>query len=106
MRFLRAFAAAAGASGSIIAAGGIVLALLSAGMAFHGWPRMRAPDNDVEATVLAQDQGRAVTRYAAARVAAVSTLPAVPVATAKPKLSSKAATRRHAKARRTPRTGR
>ncbi|MCW2983268.1 MAG: hypothetical protein JWR63_838, partial [Conexibacter sp.] len=40
MRYLRAFAGVVGASGSVIAAGGILLAILSAGVAFHGWPGM------------------------------------------------------------------
>ena len=43
MRYLRAFAGVVGASGSLIAAGGIVLAILSTGLAFHGWPDMRDP---------------------------------------------------------------
>src|SRR3954471_3594377 len=86
MRFLRTFFAAAGASGAIIAAGGIILVILSASLAFEGWPGVRLPGSDAGtrgATELAAVPDRAarhpVARGELTRVAAVTTLPAVPV---------------------------
>src|SRR3954452_4048201 len=104
MRFLRAFTAAAGASGSIIAAGGIVLALLSGALAFHGWPGMRGPQGGLGATEIPRDASAAAAHAVASarRVASVSTLPAVPVA-ARRSTSGGAprdATRRRARVRR------
>jgi hypothetical protein len=80
MRCLRAFAGVVGASGSVIAAGGLLLAILSAGVAFHGWPNMRDPDDRIAsgATELAAAPSKGV----ALRVddaAAATTLPTVPV---------------------------
>jgi hypothetical protein len=80
MRFLRAFVGVVGASGSIIAAGGIVLAVLSAGLAYHGWPDVRVSDAPgARATELV---GAGTRTVAARRAAAVTTLPAVPIAAA------------------------
>ena len=80
MRYLRAFAGVVGASGSVIAAGGIVLAILSTGLAFHGWPGLRAQgEGRVGATELA-DVAAARQGATIQRTAAVTTLPAVPVA--------------------------
>ncbi|MDX6726606.1 MAG: hypothetical protein QOK49_1411 [Baekduia sp.] len=82
MRFLRAFAGAAGASGSLIAAAGLLLAFLSAGLAFHGWPALPHADRaGGAATDLAGDPARPGVAHLRS-AASVTTLPAVPVATA------------------------
>ena len=39
---MRAFVGVVGASGSIIGAGGLIIALLSTVVAFHGWPDIGA----------------------------------------------------------------
>jgi hypothetical protein len=100
MRFLRDFATAAGASGSIIAAGGIMLAILSAGLAFHGWPGMRSPSDLPGAVPRELAQGGASPHGApgADRVASISTLPAVPVVA--PRATPRSVARRHPRARR------
>ncbi|HET6509830.1 MAG TPA: hypothetical protein VFG42_23755 [Baekduia sp.] len=80
MRRLRAFAGVVGASGSVIAAGGLLLAILSAGVAFHGWPNMRDPGDrtgDGATALAAAPNGGAALR--AGDDTAVSALPTVPV---------------------------
>jgi hypothetical protein len=85
MRYLRAFVGVVGASGSIIAAGGLVLAVLSTALAFHGWPDVRTAQTPGSGSTELADGGDASGsgegRGAVWR--GVTTLPAVPVAAAR-----------------------
>jgi hypothetical protein len=53
MWLFRALAGALGASGSLVAAGVIVIAVLSGALAFHGWPTSPAPGDGLPVTEIA-----------------------------------------------------
>jgi hypothetical protein len=94
MRFLRAFVGVVGASGSVIAAGGIMLAVLSAALAFHGWPDVRARGpHAIGTTELAEGVTSSTDGDGPEirRAAAVTVLPAVPVAASRTRRATRTA---------------
>ncbi len=80
MRYLRAFVGVVGASGSIIAAGGILVAVFSMAFAFHGWPDVRSARGPGIGAIELADGGAARAGGRIAEGRHVTTLPAVPVA--------------------------
>lgn len=60
MRYFRALAGGLGASGSLVAAAVVLIGVLSAGLAFHGWPGRDAPGRgSTELSVVPGERGAA-----------------------------------------------
>ena len=69
-----------GASGSIIGAGGIIIAVLSTVVAFQGWPDIGAAEGPGLGEIQLADGGAARKEDREAGTPRATTLPAVPVA--------------------------
>jgi hypothetical protein len=102
MRYFRALAGGLGASGSLVVAAAVLVGVLSAGLAFHGWPDLGRDDRgSAPLSQLPDARARSAAR-------AVEALPVVAPAAADVRRTRSAAAnraRRSASSRHTARTG-